>query len=454
MSFPKDFVWGAASASYQIEGAAQTDGKGLSVWDMMCRWPGKIANNENGNIACDHYYRYQEDVDLMAEIGLQAYRFSVSWPRVLPEGVGQINEVGLDFYDRLVDALLAKNIQPWLTLFHWDFPYALYLRGGWLNRDSADWFAEYTQVLVDRLSDRVQHWMTQNEPQGYLGIGHVVGRHAPGLQLNFADFLTAVHHSHLGHGKAVQVIRARAKASPQVGNATMGLIKMPRSTEPADVEMARQAMMTITEKNQWNLTWYTDPLFRGHYPEDGLSLFASDLPKILANDMATIHQPLDFYGFNAYSAEYVNSGEGGSIVDEMPYEGEAVTMMDWPVRPDCLYWGSRFSYERYQLPIVVAENGMANTDWVHLDGKVHDPQRIDYLARYLKAFGRACDDGVPIQGYFHWSATDNFEWAHGFKKRFGLIYVDFQNQKRILKDSAYWFRKVIASNGQLLEESE
>jgi len=449
-TFPSTFVWGAAAASYQIEGAAKADGKGPSVWDMFCRQPGKIWQGNTGDVACDHYHRFQEDVRLMKELNLQAYRFSISWPRVLPEGVGAVNEPGLAFYDRLVDLLLTNNIQPWATLFHWDYPHELFRRGGWLHRESSDWFAEYTRVVVDRLSDRVAWWMTQNEPQCYIGLGHLTGEHAPGVKLGFADVLQAAHNSLLAHGKAVQVIRSRAKRKPCVGAALVGVTRIPATESPEDIAAARQATFSVTERNCSNNTWFADPMLLGKYSEDGLKLFADALPKIHPADMDTICQPLDFYGANIYFGDVVRARSDGGW-ERLPLPvGPALTTMEWPVTPEALYWGPKFFYERYGLPIAITENGMANCDWLSSDGKVHDPQRIDFLSRYLRAYGRAIAEGVPGIAYFVWSILDNFEWAHGYKQRFGLVYVDYQSQRRIIKDSGYWYRDVIASSGQKL----
>ncbi|MDZ7361543.1 MAG: GH1 family beta-glucosidase [candidate division KSB1 bacterium] len=447
MNFPPDFVWGAAAASYQIEGGAYDDGKGLSVWDVMCKSPGKISTGDSGDVACDHYHRFEDDARLMGEIGLQAYRLSISWPRVLPNGAGAVNEKGLAFYDRLIDALLQNGVQPWVTLFHWDYPHALFCRGGWLNRDSADWFAEYAQIIIDKLSDRVAHWITQNEPQCYIGLGHQTGEHAPGLELGFAEVLRAAHHSLLAHGKAVQVIRARAKTPPLIGAAPVGIVKMPASNRPEDIAAARAATFAVSAKNCWSNTWFADPMIFGRYPEDGLKLFANEMPEIRHGDMETIGQPLDFYGINVYFGETVRAKADGGYERVKSLSGPPLTTMGWEVTPEALYWGPRFIYERYKLPIVVTENGMANCDWIQLEGKVHDPQRIDFLWRYLRAYKRALDDGVVATGYFVWSVMDNFEWGHGYKQRFGLIYVDYATQKRVLKDSAYWYREVIASKG-------
>jgi beta-glucosidase len=450
MAFPEAFVWGAASASYQIEGAVAEDGKGLSVWDMLCRQPGRIWAGHTGKIACDHYHRAEEDVQLMADMGLQAYRFSISWPRVLPEGIGRINPKGLAFYDRLVDQLLAHGIQPWITLFHWDFPYELYAKGGWLNRDSADWFAEYVEKVVDYLSDRVQHWITLNEPQCFIGLGHLTGEHAPGLKLGFSDILRVGHHALLAHGKAVQVIRAHARRMPTIGASIYAVVKVPASESPEDIRAAHHSMAATTEKTAWQNTWFADPMLLGHYPADGLALFHKELPPILPTDLETIAQPLDFLGLNVYSGAIVAAIDDGEH-EILPYPtGVPVTAMDWVVLPSSLYWGTRFYSHRYQLPIVITENGLPNLDWVQVDGKVHDPQRIDFHTRYLQALEKAIAEGAIVQGYFVWSFSDNFEWAYGYKQRFGLVYVDYENQTRILKDSALWYKSVIDSHGEII----
>lgn len=456
MSFAKEFAWGAATASYQIEGAAHEDGKGLSVWDMMCRQPGKIWSGNTAEVACDHYHRFQEDIRLMAEIGLRAYRFSISWPRVMPEGTDRVNAKGLAFYDQLIDLLLANKVVPWVTLFHWDYPYSLYCKGGWLNRDSADWFAEYARVVADKLSDRVTHWITQNEPQCYIGLGHEVGYHAPGLKLGFAEVLLAAHHSLLAHGKAVQAIRASAKSKPSIGAALVGFVNTPHTEAPEDIEAARNTTFSITEKTcVSNNTWFSDPMILGRYPEDGVELFRREMPDIKDGDMQIICQPLDFYGINIYTGGVVAAEDSGNHKQIPSVDGPALTtMMEWEVTPEVLYWGPRFFYERYSLPVVITENGMSNTDWVHADGKVHDPQRIDFLTRYLRAYRRSVADGVEAQGYFIWTLMDNFEWALGYRQRFGLVYVDYASGKRTLKDSAYWYRDLISSNGDILVTTE
>ncbi|MBN1566058.1 MAG: beta-glucosidase [Anaerolineae bacterium] len=444
MSFPADFVWGAAAASYQIEGGWQADGKGLSVWDVFAHRPDTIYNGDTGDVACDHYHRYQDDVALMQEIGLQAYRFSLSWPRILPEGTGAINPAGLDFYDKLVDTLLAAHIQPYATLFHWDLPYALYLRGGWKNRDIADWFADYTTIVVEKLGDRVKHWMPLNEPVVFLLIGHREGRHAPGDKVCDQDFVYMMHNMFLTHGKAVQAIRAASPGACKVGSANAGAHTFPATESEADIEAARQAM--FSPHNPWSQGWWSDPMMLGQYPDD-TSIWGGYAIPVQAGDMEIIRQPLDFFGFNVYQGVAVRAGENG-LPEVLPrLTGSALTLTQWPVTPEVLHWPPRFYYDRYHLPILISENGLSLPDWVALDGKVHDPGRIDFVGRYLRAYKQAAAAGVPLVGYMHWSIMDNFEWAEGMKHRFGLIHVDYQTLKRTLKDSAYWYKDVIASNG-------
>jgi beta-glucosidase len=448
MAFPKDFIWGAAAAAYQVEGAAGEDGRGLSVWDMFCRIPGRVWEGNTGDVASDHYHHLQEDVDLMKEIGLHAYRFSIAWPRIMPEGAGTVNLKGLGFYDRLVDALLAANIVPFVTLFHWDYPHELYCKGGWLNPDSPNWFTDYTRVVVERLSDRVTHWMTLNEPQCFIGLGLQTGLHAPGDKLGLAELLRASHHTLLAHGKAVQVIRAFAKTAPVIGFAPASSVFMPATESTHDIDAARFRTFDSSTGPVMTNAWWMDPVYLGHYPEAGLRQFEGLMPPIRPDDMQTIHQPLDFFGINIYQGTFVEAASGEPAGKEVALPiGRGLTTYGWSITPSALYWGPRFFCERYQKPVFITENGMASMDWVALDGKVHDPQRVDFLARYLRDLARACDDGVDVRGYFHWSIMDNFEWNEGYKQRFGLIYVDYPSGRRVLKDSALWYKHVIATNG-------
>jgi beta-glucosidase len=428
------------------------EGRGPNIYDEYCAKPGNIFGGHTGNVAADHVRRYREDVGLMRSMGLHAYRFSIAWSRVLHEGVGRVNEGGLGFYDRLVDELLAAGIEPWVTLFHWDLPLALDRRGGWLNRDIAEWFAEYTAVVVDRLSDRVSKWMTLNEPQVFIKYGYGDAKLPPGLKLTLKEQVVACHNALRAHGRAVQVIRAKAKKAPFVGWALVNRTDVPATDSPADVEAARRGTLGVLTPDLWNNTWYADPAFFGRYPEDGLRLFGAEAaPPIEAGDMEVIKQPLDFYGVNIYDGRRVRDVNGAVEAVAFP-DGHPQTAIKWFIVPEALYWGPRFVHERYKVPVAVTENGMSGTDWVALDGAVHDPQRIDYTTRYLRALERAMDDGVDVRAYFHWSLLDNFEWTAGYGERFGLIHVDVPTGKRTPKDSSKWYSRVIATNGAALHE--
>ena len=453
MTFPKKFIWGAAAASYQIEGNTQgVDGCGESVWDMVCKKEGFVRGGDTGFMACDSYHKFEEDVQIMKAMGLKAYRLSIMWPRVMPEGVGAVNEKGLAYYDNLINALLEAGIQPWVTLFHWDFPLALFNKGGWLNEDSSDWFADYTKLIVDRYSDRVSHWFTLNEPECFVGLGHSNGNHAPGLTLPLAQVNRVWHNTLLAHGKSVQIIRAHAKTEPIIGAAPCFRTVIPATESPEDIDAARQHTFNVIDKSMFNATWWLDPAFMGKYPEDGMELFGKDAPVIQNGDMDIIQQPLDFLGFNCYQSGTVKAGQDGKPkIVEYPND-HPLTAFNWPVTPEALRWGCTFLNERYQKPIIVTENGLSLNDWVSTDGQVHDPNRIDFLTRYLRGVQRAIKDGVDIQGYFQWSILDNFEWAEGYAHRFGLVHVDYQTQKRTVKDSGHWYRTVIDANGANIGE--
>ena len=452
-TFPAKFVWGAAAASFQIEGAASEDGKGPSVWDALCRKQGAVYEGHTGDVACDHYHRWRDDVALMRSLGIKAYRLSISWPRVMPQGAGDVNEKGLAFYDKLIDELLGAGVTPYVTLFHWDYPLALYNRGGWLSSDSPRWFADYARVVARRLGDRVKHWMTLNEPQCFIGLGHRQGSHAPGLKLDWPDVLRTAHHSLLAHGLAVQTLRETCKAKPSIGWAPVGVVKYPASDDPKDLDAARAATWSAEEKSLWNNSFFSDPVCLGHYPEDALRTWGSDMPKFTSAEMKTIAQPIDFFGVNIYQGDPVRAGSNGKPERVPRAPGHPLTSFGWPVEERALYWGPKFIAERYRLPVVITENGMANNDWVSADGKVHDPQRIDFTRRYLRQLRRAIDSGVDVRGYLHWSILDNFEWAEGYSKRFGLVYVDYATQQRTPKDSAHWYAKVIRTNGQELDNA-
>lgn len=445
MTFPAEFVWGAASSAYQIEGAKTAAGKGLSNWDVFCSKPGAIWGGHVGDEACDHVARFEEDVAILKQLGVRAYRFSVAWPRVIPDGNGAVNTTGLGFYDRLVDALLAAGIEPWVTLFHWDFPQPLELRGGWLNAESPRWFGDYAAAVGKRLGDRVTHWMTINEPQIYIGHGHLLGTHAPGLKLPTDQWLLAGHRTLLAHGRGVQALRSSVKKPGLIGWAPCGRVDYPATESAADIEAARNRFAEVHAKDAWNNTWWADPVCLGHYPESGLKLFGGEAPRPEPGDMETIRQPLDFYGVNIYTGTAYRAGPDGRAVEVPHGPGHALTAFRWPIVPESLYWGPRFLSERYGLPVYITENGLANTDFVHADGKVHDPQRIDFTRGYLRQLQRAAREG-HARGYFHWSILDNFEWAEGYSMRFGLVHVDFATQRRTPKDSYWWYKDVIAKN--------
>lgn len=452
MGFRKDFVWGAATAAFQVEGAPREGGKADSVWDEFCRIPGAVFQGHTGDPACDHYHRFREDVALMKRLGIRAYRFSFSWPRILPEGTGKVNETGLRFYEELVDELLANEITPYATLFHWDFPAALQKRGGWLNPDSPLWFEAYAEQIAKRFSGKIKYYFTINEPQCFIGLGYAQGSHAPGLKLSGPDNFLAMHHVLLAHGRAVRALRRYGGEGLQIGFAQSGTILAPATASPQDVDAARRATFTVPNTYQdalFSVTLWSDPMLKGAYPEEMFRQFPDFMPKIEPGDMELISQPLDFYGQNIYHAWPVKAkGDGWERVLLPP--GAAKTAMDWPITPDCTYWCSRFLYERYGKPVIISENGMSAHDAVSLDGAVHDPNRIDYLHRHLLALRRAADEGVDVAGYFEWSLLDNFEWAYGYNDRFGIVYVDYQTQKRIPKDSAYWYKTVMEQNGENL----
>lgn len=446
MKFPNQFIWGTASAAYQIEGAYQEDGKGANIWDAYCQESEHVAHGENGNVACDHYHRFRQDVKMMQEMGVKYYRFSINWTRVLPNGTGTVNEKGIQFYSDLVDALLESGITPMVTLFHWDYPYALHQRGGWLNPESSNWFANYAKIVVDALSDRVTYWMTINEPQVFIGCGYAIGKFAPFQTLPPKDLAQMSHNVLLAHGKAVKVIRESAKQKPQVGFAFSTPCCTPTDDSPLAVEIARQKSFSVTrERFSFETSWWADPILLGHYPEEAYDVLKSDMPQIQEGDMEWIAQPVDFYGVNIYESKAAENPNGYA---ENASIGCPRTQMGWPVTPEALYWGPKFLYERYGKPILISENGMAGHDWVQLDGKVHDPARIDYMKRYLRELHRAIEDGTDVMGYLYWSIMDNFEWADGYDKRFGLVHVDYQTQERTIKDSGYFYQTVIETNGE------
>lgn len=455
--FDKNFLWGTASSSYQIEGAFTEDGKGLSIWDTFSNKPGNIAHDENGNKACDHYHRYREDIALMKNLGIQAYRFSISWSRIFPDGIvkdsdGNIryNKAGLDFYDKIVNLCLENNIKPFITIYHWDLPQALEDKGGWLNRETAFIFADYAEFICEHFSDRVTNIATINEPQIISGLGYMLGLHAPGKKLDAVSVLSVIHHLALAHGLAVTKMRAVAKQPVKTGFSSTGDLCYPSKECDEDIDAARAECFNIVKGNMtFNHTIFCDMTCLGRYPdiagtelhlEPGLEKIGhyEELPFVKKGDIELIHQPIDYLGINVYNGHEINAA---GYINKKP--GSPRTALGWPVTPGVMNYGIRYLYERYNLPIYIFEDGLACNDIISLDGKVHDSNRIDFLTRYLTDLEKAYKAGVPILGYFHWSFTDNFEWHSGYDPRFGLVFVDYETQQRIPKDSAYWYSDLI-----------
>lgn len=449
MGFAKDFVWGAATSSYQIEGTGRDSGKGQNIWDVFTKEPGRVYEGHTGDIACDHYHRFREDVAYMKELGLKGYRFSIDWSRVLPEGTGKVNEKGIDFYNALIDELLEQGIEPYITLYHWELPYEIYKRGGWMNPEIVEWFGQYARLVAERFSDRVKYFFTLNELQCFVGLGFLQGCHAPGVKAPLRDTFEMAHNALKAHGRAVQMLRAYGKQNVQIGYAPTSGMCYPEKETPKDIEAARKALFALPDDLSnwtWNVSWWSDPVILGKYPEEGMKKYEKYLPVITDEDMKLISQPIDFYGQNIYNGRCIRMGTDGRPEEVRRPAGFPKTATNWPVTPEALYWGPKFLYERYRKPIYITENGMACHDTVSQDGKVHDPNRIDFLARYLKNLKRAAEE-IDIRGYFQWSLMDNFEWDKGYAERFGIIYVDFETQERIWKDSAYWYRDLIRRNG-------
>lgn len=432
--FPKNFVWGAATASYQIEGAAHEDGRSESIWDRFCRTPGKVFNGDTGDVACDHYHRWRDDLQLMQQLGLQAYRFSIAWPRVIPTGRGAINDKGLDFYDQLVDALLAANIQPYATLYHWDLPQVLEDGGGWCNREITGAFVDYTNAVVQRLGDRVKYWTTFNEPFCTAFLGYRDGVHAPGYR-DEARSLRAAHHVLLAHGLGAQAIRA---IHPK---AQVGIVLNMWTVETLHDTPADRAFAEL----QWqkDCGWFLDPVLRAQYPAEAWAAHTDKVPVMQADDLATIAQPLDYLGVNFYTRALHDGPRRVSNLPDAEY-----TEMGWEVHGPGLYrLLTKLQQEYPAVPLYITENGAAFNDEMSADGRVHDPRRVNYLREHLAACHQAINEGVDLRGYFVWSLLDNFEWSFGYSKRFGIICVDYATQQRIPKDSFDFYREVIARNG-------
>ncbi len=431
--FPADFVWGVATSAFQIEGAASADGKGPSIWDTFCRQPGAIADASNGDIACEHYQRLDADLDLIAGLGVDAYRFSVSWPRVRPSGAGAWNEAGLAFYERLVDGLIARGIKPYLTLNHWDLPQALQDEGGWANRATVERFVEYALGIAARLGDKLVSITTHNEPWVMAMLGHETGIFAPGVK-DRKIALQVAHHLLLSHGLAVRALRAAGC------RARLGIVLNLAPMHPATDSAADRARTTLEDGRL--LRWYMDPLFKGRYPADVLADYGSDAPQVAAGDMEVIATPIDFLGVNYYSRSVV-SAEGSW--DVKTASTREITDMGWEVYPEGLTELLVRLHRDYRVPpLFVTENGGAFKDLVE-NGQVHDADRSRYIAQHIAAVAAAMREGVRMGGYMVWSLMDNFEWASGFEKRFGIVHVDYATQQRTLKDSAHWYRRFLAA---------
>lgn len=439
----RKFIWGVATSAYQIEGAYKEDGKGLSIWDVFTKEPGKIFQNHNGDAACDHYHKFESDIELLKELGVDSYRFSISWPRILPEGVGRINQKGLDFYKRLVNLLLEAGITPFVTLYHWDLPYELHLKGGFLNDDFSDWFGEYAEAVVKTFKDKISLFATFNEPQCVIGLGYGTGIFAPGYKLPKSEILRAAHNLLLAHAKAVNVIKSH-NPSAQAGLVTCGAAFYPVDNKPENIKILPLAYQS--QYDELSILLYTDPIFFGKYPEQCYKDYPQFYENIKPQDLKLISTPVDYLGINNYEGVPVEADGENSFKMPIRQYGYPQTSFEWAVEEDCIYWISRFLYERYRKPVYITENGMANNDWVQLDGRVSDPQRIDYLKRYIGKVLQAVKDGVDIRGYFVWSLLDNFEWASGYSKRFGLVHIDYKTQKRSPKESFFWYRDFIKNN--------
>lgn len=444
--FPKNFIWGAATAAFQVEGGRED--RGDSVWDAFCKVNGAIKDGSDGSVACDHYHRYKDDLNLLTDIGVDAYRFSVSWPRLCKNGSRNVNVKGLDFYNKLIDGLLEKNVTPFLTLYHWDLPVELHEKGGWLNPDMPKYFYDYAYTVGSFFGDRVKNFITFNEPQCFIPYGYRLGIHAPGFKVNDKELLFAIHNVLRAHGMAVNALRQSAKDC-KIGITMAADADYPLTDSAEDIEAARKEIMSLKPgKDNWmtNIIHWNDPIYFGKYPEESYSRFGADMPEMTAEDSKLISTPIDFHGQNCYSGSPVRSdGKGGYEMAKFPL-GSAKNSLNWGVTPRAIWFVTKSLYERYRKPIYITENGICCNDWIHEDGAVHDADRVDFMKKYLKMLNRSISEGVDVRGYFAWSLMDNFEWADGYTERFGLVYVDYETQKRTLKDSALFYRDLIKVN--------
>ncbi|MGH7812471.1 MAG: GH1 family beta-glucosidase [Candidatus Binataceae bacterium] len=443
MTFPKGFLWGNASAAYQIEGAWNADGKGESIWDRFSHTPNKIFNGDTGDVACDFYHRYADDIALMAKLGFNAARFSLSWPRIVPNGKGAVNQRGIDFYNRVIDTMLAHNVQPWVTLYHWDLPQALEDQGGWPNRDLAEHFRDYAMVCADAFGDRVKHWMLFNEPWGFVVLGYLFGIHAPGRSEPAAAF-KAMHTVNLAQGLSLRAMRAGKNRPAAIGIANAMSPTHPKADSPEDKAAAERW------HRFYNL-WFLDPVMRGKYPDALVQGTPEERMGVRPGDMETIHAPFDFIGINLYLRTVVmaNPGEPNIGAIMAPPESDEKTDLGWEIYPKALSETMlRLAKDFPGVPQYVTENGCAFADGPGPDGKIDDQRRIKFLRRYIAEMGRAIKAGADVRGYFHWTFTDNFEWAEGYKQRLGIVYSNPDKQERIVKESGRWYSQ-LARTGAL-----
>ncbi len=443
LHFPKDFVWGVGSAAYQIEGGVREGGRTPTIWDTFSHTPGKTFGGHTGDVAADHYHRYAEDIELMAAAGIRHYRFGIGWTRILPAGRGEVNPEGLRFYDAIVNLCLKKEITPYITLYHWDLPQALEDEGGWQNRATAEAFVELVTVVARHFKGRVRHYYTLNEPQCAMGLGYGNGLHAPGKCLVREDLFWVMHHFALAHGLATSALRAVDPAL-QIGVASTGRLCYPQPDTPENRAAAGAATFAISDDDWWFVHhWFLDAVVLGCYPEAPDCFLQQMAAQAPPEDWLLIQQKPDFIGVNVYNGHAVAAGPNGEAVFVPKAPGFARTALKWPVTPQVMHHGILALHRRYGLPLIISENGQSCNDRVFLDGQVHDPDRIDFLQRYLAELGKAIEDGADVRGYFHWCFTDNYEWHSGYDDRFGLVFVDYENQRRIPKDSYHWYRGLV-----------
>lgn len=429
MAFSKDFLWCAGGAAAQQDGGYLDGGKGLNIWDVS---EGHINNNDTCHVACDHFHRWKDDFKLLKEIGVTSYRFSVSPARIYPKDEFYVNKEGVDFYINIVNELVSLGIEPICTLYHWDMPLWLHERGGWKTGLSVEWFERFTRTVVEAIGDKVKYWLTFNEPQCFVGLGYEKGFHAPFEKVEPAEIINISKNVMFAHGKAVDVIRKYAKKKPMISFAPTASTWIPSAHLSEDEAYDR----TFDTKyfGVFSAAWWCDPILLGKAPK-GCDWLTKE-------ELKAIHRPLDYCAYNIYYAENGNDAD-------FEYPGRPRTTMGWAINPECIYYATKFFHKRYGLPVMITENGMANIDFVYADGRIHDPQRSEYIRNHIKQLKRANDEGVPVIGYACWCFLDNFEWCFGYSQRFGLVYVDYTTQKRILKDSAYVYRDIIKANGEI-----